>query len=355
MDRSPSSAAGNPALLNQFSAQKEAPVDLAVMTDDAVLQQLVSDYGPASAMLAIRQAAEKTGGDCHDRAHELGRMSFELFGNPVFKLSLPECHSGFYHGSIEAFFAKNGTAHLEENLATICDSDLNAFFTHQCLHGIGHGLMAWSDYGLPDALEYCHLIPANTGKSSCRSGVFMENIVGGLSDSAQAKQRGHVSKFLNNDPHFPCTIVKDEYKADCYFLQTDRMLALAQDNFEEVARNCESAPAAYQESCFGSMGRTVGGRSRGDPKGAIARCDFAQSNDHRIICILGAAQDTFWDKNGRQHALDFCEEVPETEGKAKCYALILNRAREILTIEDFQLFCTEVPSSHAATCSNAHS
>src|SRR3989338_5200096 len=160
-------------LLNQFP-DEQASADAAILTDDGVMKTFVKKNGPAATMEVLLTTSHETGQDCHNRAHELGRMSFEEFGSEIFKLVLPECHSGFCRGAIEAFFRKNGTDGLRANLSTICIDGLNGFFTHQCLHGIGHGLMAWSDYDLPAALEYCNLLPNGTGQSSCRTGAFME-------------------------------------------------------------------------------------------------------------------------------------------------------------------------------------
>ena len=335
--------------MNQFP-DEQASADAAILTDDGVMKTFVKKNGPAATMEVLLTTSHETGQDCHNRAHELGRMSFEEFGSEIFKLVLPECHSGFYHGAIEAFFRKNGTDGLRKNLSTICIDGLNGFFTHQCLHGIGHGLMAWSDYDLPAALEYCNLLPTGSGQSSCRTGAFMENIVGSLDNSPEAKRRGHVSTFVSDDPQYPCTIVKEEYKNDCYFLQTDRMSMLSKTGFEGVARECEKAPERYRSSCFASMGRTIGGQMRGHPAEAIRNCQFAQESEHRIQCILGAGQDTFWDKHGEDLALEFCALVPADEGKDDCYDTIIGRSREILAPEDQPRFCGRLPEEYQSAC-----
>lgn len=344
-----SSCASTNDRLTQFPPSPAAETG-ALFTNDDALKRVIRDVGPRAAMDALVAVALRDGIECHNRSHQLGRMSFEEYGDEVFKLVIPECHSGFYHGAIEAYFRKFGTAKLEQNLATICMADLNGFFTHQCIHGIGHGLMAWSDYALPEALEYCNMIPQDGGKSSCRTGVFMENIVASLADSAEAKELGHISKYVSDDPQFPCTIVKEEYKNDCYFLQTDQMLRLSTTDFEGVARECERAPKPYRHSCFGSMGRTVGGRFRGDPGGAIRACEHSVALEYRIECILGAAQDTFWDKNGKELALTFCAIVPEEEGKAECYRTIIGRSHEILTLTEQRSFCLDLPPEHRSGC-----
>ncbi|HLD71179.1 MAG TPA: hypothetical protein VI873_01015 [Candidatus Peribacteraceae bacterium] len=338
------------ALLDQYPKTDTPAATVSLLTDDPAMKTYLKTNGPVKTMEEMTRLSHEAGQDCHNRAHQLGRMSYEEFGSDVFKLVLPECHSGFYHGAIEAFFHKNGTDRLQENLSLICIDGLNGFFTHQCLHGIGHGLMAWSDYDLPAALEYCNLLPNGTGQSSCRTGAFMENIVGSLDTSPEAKLRGHVSKFVSDDPHYPCNIVKEEYKNDCYFLQTDRMVTLSNGNFETVARDCEKAPERYHTSCFGSMGRTIGGRFRGNPTEAIRNCEYAKDNQNRIHCILGAGQDTFWDKHGETLAVAYCAVVPENEGKRQCYDTIINRSLEVLKPDDQRAFCELLPEEYKSGC-----
>ena len=72
---------------------------------------------------------------------------------------------------------------MAENFALICSNELNSFFRHQCVHGIGHGLMAWTSYELNDALEICKELSEGVNQRSCYSGIFMENVVFGLSGS----------------------------------------------------------------------------------------------------------------------------------------------------------------------------
>jgi hypothetical protein len=139
----------------------------------------------------LSESAKALNLDCHQRAHDLGRLSYEKFGAMAFSLSGHECHSGGYHGATEAFFRDQGTSRMAENVALICSNELNSFFRHQCVHGIGHGLMAWTSYELNDALEICKELSEGVDQRSCYSGIFMENVVCGLSGSM-----GHVPEYL---------------------------------------------------------------------------------------------------------------------------------------------------------------
>ena len=224
---------------------------------------------------------------------------------------------------------------------------MNEFFEHQCVHGIGHGLMAWTSYELPDALQLCSLMESSANELSCYSGVFMENVVGGLSGSM-----GHFTEYLSEDPHFPCNILEGQYLVSCYFYQTSRMVQLFGGDFEEVARACSQAPVEAHTVCFQSMGRDVGGVTRGDPAVAIHLCSHAQETRDRLDCLEGAVQDSFWDAGGADDALAFCVMLEDQEEKRRCYSTITARAQYILqdpsAIEEF---CNRVEEPYRDQCS----
>jgi hypothetical protein len=276
-------------------------------------------------------------------------MSYEMFGDEVLKLNLPECHSGFYHGAIEAYFKKNGTDHLKDKLSFICPPNLNVFFMHQCMHGLGHGLMAWSSYELPETLEYCNLIDADNSKASCRTGAFMENIIGSLQDSPEARAIGHVSKYISDDPQYPCNIVKDAYKADCYFLQTDRMYQLGH-TFQSIVDGCNAAPKQYQYTCFASMGRSVSGNLRGRPQEALAACMLVADHNNRVQCITAIGQDQLWDPSGQQAALSFCGMVKPEDGQIECERAIIFHAQSVLNSDQLKNFCSQILPELQAEC-----
>ena len=340
-------------LLDQFN-YSSAPENNAILTDDAVLEHYIATYGPKSTMHTLISASDTLGVECHNRAHQFGRMSYEVFGDEVLKLNLPECHSGFYHGAIEAYFRDNGTDQLQEKLSDICPETLNPFFMHQCKHGLGHGIMAWAAYDLPATLDYCSLIPDVNGQSSCRTGAFMENIVASLTNSKEAATLGHITRYLSGDPQYPCNVVKEEFKHDCYFLQTDRMYQLA-GNYQGIVDGCSAAPEQYRRVCFLSMGRTVGGQLRGRAKEAVAACKLAPKGDPRAWCIDGVSRDTLWDLSGQDYGLELCATVEKADGKDACYAALFSQAWAILHPDQLREFCERVPENFKSQCDGTFS
>jgi len=316
-----------------------------IFHDQDALYSYIRKFGPAQTTRHLHDLQVQFG-DCHQAAHDTGNFAYEIHGAKSFQLCSAECHSGCYHGAAENYFREQGTANLVEDLKIICGSELNPFLSHQCIHGIGHGLMAWADYDIFEALENCDLLPG--GYESCYTGVYMENIIGGL-----AQEQGHFTKYLSDDPHFPCTVVEEKYKSSCYYYQTSRMIQLFYGDFSKVAAACEEIASEHQASCFLSMGRDIGGTFRGNPKGAIATCDNAAEGNPRTWCLSGAVQDSFWDASGQDTALRFCTLLTQKEEKDVCYNTIFSRAPQVLIPqEDMKSFCLKAEEVYQERCLN---
>lgn len=314
--------------------------------DEALLARFVERHGPANTVKFLSDNEHLSGGDCHQTAHVLGRIAFELFGALAFSLSGHECHSGGYHGATEAFFSDHGTSNLHSDITLICSTGLNQFFRHQCVHGVGHGLMAWTNYELLDALGLCSGLTGREDQESCYSGVFMENVVGGLSGSM-----GHITEFLSDDPHFPCNILEQRYVPPCYFYQTSHMQTLFGADFQKIAEACAEAPQTAHRLCFQSMGRDVGGATRGNPELAIKSCSQVAVLENRLDCQDGAVQDSFWDAGGADDALGFCRMLVGERDKTRCFFVIVNRAHQIYeNPSDLQAFCGKVEAEYRKGC-----
>ena len=225
----------------------------------------------------------------------MGRRAYELLGAESFKsCGIFECHSGCRHGVTEAFFAENGTADLVGSISILCGDEVDMFGLHQCAHGVGHGLMAWYDYGIYDALEACDLIDQLFHQDSCYSGVFMENIVGGIirNNVEDADNVFHYTKFLNDDPHYPCNAIAEKYQFQCYWGQTDRVVQLF-GSVDSIVDFCSEVHESLHYPCFHSMGRTVSAFFSRDPGKSFELCSTVSDSVNRDFCLEGALSDLF--------------------------------------------------------------
>lgn len=319
--------------------------DTDIFNDESKLQPYVAKYGIEKTAQKLYELAESNE-MCHDTAHRAGRYAYEEFGNKVFSSHAPECNSGTIHGATEAFFAKNGTANLEESIATICDEQLDMYYSHECLHGVGHGLMAWSSYEIHEALEICESL--EKGSASCYSGIFMENVVGGLSGYS-----GHTTEYLSEDPHVPCSVIEQKYRDACYFYQTTRMLELFDGNLQKIAEECDSPQAKpYGFSCFGSLGRDAG-----NVLGVQEVIDFCQNlktKDTLIgSCLMGAADLSFVTVDQKDEAVEFCTSVKQKYSD-DCFNLVFQRVPAFIEQQsERKEFCQSMPQDFISQCETA--
>ena len=291
-----------------------------IATDAHALYDYVVRFGPAAAVADLKATELLTGLNCHNAAHDVGRIAYEEFGPAAFVIAGHDCQAGALHGAIEALFAERGTSRLAEDVAAVCSASEDSFVMHQCLHGVGHGIMAWTTYELHEALAICDVLSGQQHRASCHSGVFMENVVGGLSGLM-----GHETSYLRfDDPHFPCDVVESRYVPGCYFYQTSHMVNVYAGDMASVANACSEAPEHAQSHCFASYGRDVGAVTRGDPEGAVAMCRHAPG-PYRSACINGAVQDRFWEPAGANEAIRLCSLVDSSEA-AGCWDTIIERA-----------------------------
>ena len=331
--------------------QDAATSHVGIFTDNRELEAFIERYGPGEALQTLKQIELDSGSDCHNRAHEAGRISYEMFGPAAFVLATHDCQSGGQHGATEALFAERGTANLASDIAALCDSTANYFFRHQCVHGVGHGLMAWTNYDLPVALGLCDNAQRQD-RDSCYSGVYMENVVGGLSGAM-----GHITEYLrDDDPIYPCDIVEPQYEPACYFYQTTRMAVVLDWDMAAVAALCHQAPANSRALCFRSYGRDAANLAQDDPAETIGHCRHATAVDDNAGCIWEAVQNGFWEPVGAERAVEFCalldaDPAAHPESRDACYGSILAQADYVLASpRERHAFCRMLPPNRQEAC-----
>lgn len=325
-----------------------AGTDGNVLFDDVdALAAFVEAHGPAATVNVLKQTELTTGRYCHDAAHEAGRVAYETFGPAAFVLVGHECQAGALHGSIEALFADRGTSRLGEDIAAVCATAANPFLSHQCHHGVGHGLMAWTSYEIHEALELCDVVGDEQNRASCHSGVFMENVVGGLSGLM-----GHTTDYLRpDDPHYPCDTVAADYVDDCYAYQTSHMLVVFGGDFAAVAATCAELRGDARTLCFYSYGRDVGNATRGEPAEAVGLCGHAPAGSDYTQCIVGTAQDRFWETTGAADAIVVCSLAEAPDAAEACWWTIIERAGDLyFDTAGRRSFCDRLPDGWRRHC-----
>jgi hypothetical protein len=303
-----------------------------VVADESALYDWLALAGPR--MVIGRLVRDSDGGrafECHQPAHHVGRLAYELYGGEMFQHGDMSCNAGYYHGAMEALLADRGTATLVADLDRLCGGLGIRFARYSCLHGVGHGVMAYENNDLPKALATCGGLPGEYVRRSCYSGVFMENLAGALGFGVVA---GHQSGWVRReDPHFPCNAVGPDYhvRYHCYHFQTSWMLAVHQGDFDRVAAECLRAEADMVPVCFDSFGRDVGTQALRDPDRILALCAKApRARGAYAKCLAGAVPviTDFWGPNLGDQATELCRRAPP-DGKPACYTTLHGRIMDL--------------------------
>ena len=281
--------------------------------------------------------------DCHPVVHAIGRETFRLKGNihESFSACDQTCHSGCYHGAVERFlrgddiysegYKHPSQAELKQKATAACDANTPLRLRYQCLHGLGHAILFFAAYQLQSSLDICDALSDDWSRSSCYGGVFMENV----SNATNEKKN-----FSPTDYHAPCNQLAEQYRQECYIIQTSRMMEMGLST-ERMLEECAKA-GAFQVPCTQSIGRDLSNEARmGQTRSVAQKCELAQE-DNRLACMRGAVYalvDNTWD--GR-YAMPFCAAFGSNSDSEDCFKMSIQYLRTVFEkpVEDIARDCS---------------
>lgn len=255
---------------------------------------------------------------CHPLVHVLGRTATEKLKTPseAFKEGDNFCSSGYYHGVLEGIASKLGRQNLLAKLDSICTDikgkNVHSIDYYNCVHGLGHGLMAITDDELFESLNYCDRLTGRWEQLSCGGGVFMENIIAdGIT--------GHKTKYLKaNDLLYPCNETPEKYIGSCYLMQSSYILKTNGFNFEKTFETCSRAEGIYKNSCYASLGRDVSGFTISDTQATARICLLGKNQEQKLGCLQGAARDFVYYFSSDKRAKELCNSLEDPYLKKGC-------------------------------------
>jgi len=245
---------------------------------------------------------------CHPITHVIGRAAAQDAANvsEAYRMGDSFCWSGFYHGVLEAIIARIGNENLIKELDGICadipGKERYVFDYYNCVHGLGHGIMAATDNELFDSLGTCDHLTGRWEQASCASGVYMENVI--------VDGKLHVTKYLNpEDPVYPCNKSPEKYKQTCYLMQTSYMLKVVGGDFRKVFERCAAVEKPYDITCYQSLGRDVSGQSISDVETTRRHCLLGHDAPARTHCFIGAVKDFISYYHSDVQARELCRAI----------------------------------------------
>lgn len=325
------------------------------------LKNNIKELGAGKAIQILENEVDRE--TCHKLSHQAGEYAYELFKENAFQWHTfafsSECGSGYFHGLMDAYLQTNDEHRLlefpiadfgEKNIINIlhqvCDKSP---FDLKCAHVLGHSIMAWSNYDLLKALPLCDKISAVPAiQNECWRGIFMENVDGGRNQDV-----GHFTKYISDDPFYPCNIVGEKYKVACYQFIPGRLEDVMHTNPHDAELACAKIPSPYENICFSSLGVLVMRKEIDSPKNAAILCSNIPNTLHRSMCIIGAAEESVFNQTKQKSATIFCGALTDQPSKFICYSSVFKTARRIYSDDvDYNNFCVRVGGDFTEECKN---
>lgn len=299
-----------------------APEDKCQQTADVTfgcyknqLGQIIRESGPEPAFALLKQQYEPVPmvkSQCHQLVHIVGRETYAKYGDlsNTFTQGDSFCWSGYYHGVMEELSQENGeeTTKIANSIcADLRIEDRGSFKHYNCVHGLGHGFMFILKQDLFKSLKACDVLTDTYESSSCYGGVFMQNI---MNNQTPDRELGYVSPYLKDDePMYPCTVVEDKQKQQCYLMQTSHALAVVNYDFKKVFDLCDKVEENYRNTCYQSLGRDASGSTVSDPVQTKSKCLLGGNLNAQNNCIIGAVKDFVSYYHSDTQAKQFCDSL----------------------------------------------
>lgn len=219
-------------------------------------RKLITRIGPVAAQEALVASGMPATGETHLLVHEVGEYLYDTFG----AAGLVHCREYFlsacYHAFLIETVAEKGLSGMIEALEHCAREGVNTKI--QCSHAVGHGLVAWKDYALDDALALCDVLAKETPdlvRFNCYDGAFMENIYGVHTGVPSPKRW-----VKQQDSYFPCNspILTPVQGIACWSNQPLLLFQRTNGDIAKVAEVCESLKVSDNRTmCFNGLSRQI--------------------------------------------------------------------------------------------------
>jgi hypothetical protein len=267
---------------------------------------IVEKEGASQAISALKEHAEKdtlVSAVCHDILHEIGKETYRKDNDLAQSLSLRDdfCNSGYLHGVFEAYFSD--APEPLSGIGAVCSSYGEAqrpFDLWQCNHGLGHGLMYYTDGSLAEALSLCSEVVAPPHVSDCQNGVYMELFNGEF----LAGENTVLSEYDNNP--FAICQAQEVAVGFCYTYIPVYLSGVLDMEYVDIFDICSNAGLMYQDNCVVGVGAEAMKRNMSEPGNVFSLCDTLKDRSAKHVCVRGAVDMYLNQTASVEAALNMC-------------------------------------------------
>lgn len=269
--------------------------------ESAFWQQRIKEIGPAPAYAEFLKNAPAQALSTHEQAHAFGEALYKDEGLK----GLQYCDSSFAYGCYHSFLGlavnEEGPSVLPQ-FAEACKQKFGKA-NLPCEHGIGHGILVYTNYDLLKALDLCKTI-SDRKTGGCSSGVFMEYNFHTMDENGD----GSFVRAKTDDLFAPCSSLPLEYRPACYSEQPQWWESVLNEDFKEMGVLCGtlSGDQDSYHACYYGIGNYIAAHVENDVSKILPLCALMPDASTVAMCREGASWLVGFDPT-HQDALKLCD------------------------------------------------
>lgn len=341
--------------------------------------RLAEDRGAVFAFEVLKRAPLPPGVDIHLLGHLVGDELYKQQGLDGMKFCTPDFRNACSHTVVIGALLEDGMAVFDQ-VHEVCKGAPGGRGAYtMCFHGFGHGVLAYAEYDVPEALQLCELVGTeaynNREYAECAGGLTME-MISGVHDR-DLWQKKKVIYMPDDDPLALCKneAFTDEARDMCYgYITPQLFMAAGADlgnpdpaTFPDAFRFCNQLSvedARARAACFGGFGKefVVLAQDRDIRKTAdmtdaqLTRvhewCAYAGDSDGRSVCERHALGSLYWGgENDPDVSIRFCTTMSGMNAVQECVATLTSHVGYYVSDPEYRAqFCAALPESLTSQC-----
>jgi len=368
----PKTAASYGEVAHLASSQRDFPYLSQYFKD------LSDSKGAPYAFEVLKRMPTFPGVDMHLLGHIVGDELYKQQGLEGIKICTPDFRNACSHTIVIGTLFEDGIEALPAIAETCKKAPGGSGAYTMCYHGLGHGILAFVDYEVPEAVELCKKTGTeayhNREYIECIGGSIME-LIGGVHDPVQREKKALVY-FKKNDPVYPCnaSFMPDEARNICYTYITPHLFEAAGANlaaptpeeFEKAFTYCASVREKNNNrlSCYAGFGkefavlgaqrdvRVVDALNTEKMKTIYGWCTLAHNADAVRICSDSILSSLYWGgENNVEGSIRYCGAIEGKEDKDHCFEQLNDLVRSYVKAPAVQRkYCEALPQSKQNAC-----
>lgn len=340
-----------------------------------ISKELGGKYG----FMLLREAELPPNTDIHLLGHTVGDILYTQEGIDGMKYCTHEFRNACSHSIVIGGLLENGLG-IFDHIHEACSQAPGGSGAYtMCFHGFGHGVLAYTDYNLPEAVDLCKMAGTKQHQDQeyhqCVGGVMMELHSGVHDQDVWAKNGKKYINFQNPVEMCERDYIETGAKRMCYSYLSPYIFDAAgwqQGNLtDDVVRKsfsmCGEVPETkYQRICSASLGkefivlaeardiRNIDNISEQAINKTIQWCSLAPSEPEVSACLQETTNSLYWGgENHYDSSIRFCSAIETSSLQNNCFRQLFDNAKYYRKEPAYwEEICAAVPAQQQTVCSD---